>query len=186
MSRRLIIIISASVILIVPAIVIILLVNRNPKLQNTILKVANINQAVTNTTTTNTNTPANALAKDREAAVFVARSFAERFGSGSNQNNFSNLILAETYGTKSFNDSLNRSIAQQKLTLKTTPFQSTITKAMSISVGSFTTTSGHLTVTAQRQETIDRAVRVYYQDLILEMLKVGADWKVNAASWKVS
>jgi len=187
MRRRIIVIIIAVLILVIPAVIALIIVKRSPKLQNVVLKVANVNTvANTNSAAANVNTVkvTDPQAKDRQAITFVSRNFAEQYGSGSNQNNFANLIDAETFGTPNFNTSLDRSIAQQKTTLKTTPFTSTITKALSITISGLTASTATVVVTTQRQETIDRSVRTYYQDLLLQMLKVGADWKVNGAGWK--
>ncbi len=187
MRRRIIIIVASLVVLVVPAVLIILAVHRNPQLQNTVLKAANVNQTVANANTvTNTTPHVDPRASDRAAIIFVSRNFAERFGSTSNQNNFANFTQAETYGTVSFNQALDRGLAQQRLTLSTTPYTATVTKALSMSINTLSATTANVTVSAQRHETIDRTERTYYQDLILEMVKVGSDWKVNAASWKVS
>lgn len=186
MRRRLIIVAVSLIVVVIPAVIIIYAVNRSPQLQNTVLKVANVNRPSANVNPANANTITDPRASDRQAVTFTSRNFAERFGSESNQNNFANFVQAKAYGTTSFNASVERSIAQQRLTAKTTPYTGTITKALSISIGTLGKASTSVTVSTQRQETIDRTERVYYQDLILEMLKVGNDWKVNAASWKVS
>lgn len=188
MRRRLIIISIAVLVLVIPSIVIVWLVNRSPRLQNAVLKVANVNTSTnTNSIASNTNTTvSDPQAVDRAAVIYAARNFAERYGSESNQNDFANIVQAEAFCTDAYTAQLNATMAQQRLTLKTTPFTSTVTKALSISVTALTGSTANVTVGTQRQETIDRTERVYYQDLVVQVVKDGNSWKISGATWQSS
>lgn len=184
MRRRLIIIALALAALVVPTIVVVVIVKSNPKLQNAVLRVANVNQP-TVANLANTNRVTAAADANRARVLFVARNFAEQYGSGSNQNDFANLVQAEQFGTAAFNSSLNASITQQRSTLKTTPYHSYVTRVIVLSIGSLSPTSATVTITTRRVETTDQTPKTYFQDLILVMQKVGTDWKVASAGWKV-
>lgn len=186
MSRRLLIIILGALVLIGIAVAIIFVVNGNPDLQNQVLKIANVNTSNTNTTNVNTalaNTNASVSA-DVVAREFVGRNFAEAFGSGSSEDNFSNWQKTKPYTTDSFGAFLDRTQAQQRQINLTGPYHSYLTKSLVVTTTKLTTTTAAMTIGTQRQETIVSDTQVYYQDLLLDLIKVGSDWKVNAASWK--
>lgn len=185
MRQRLLIIASGILILVGIGVVGVLLVNRSPKLQNTVLKIANSNSAVTTTNQATTNTTVATTADaDAAAITYAARNFSEQYGSGSNQNDFANLVVAQRWGTKGFNEFLNRSIVQQRQTNVTTPFHSFVTQALVMNITAHTTQIAAVTVSTQRQETTGQAAKTYYQDIQLNFLKEGSDWRVNAAAWK--
>lgn len=185
MPRRILIPLIAAAALILVSVLLVLTVNRSPQLQNQVRRIvnrtsnrnANANQTVNTNTTPSTD-------ENRTTIAYVARNFAERYGSGTNQNDFRNVIEAETWGTKDFIDYLNRQIAQSRLSQPTTPYHGFITKALSVKISSLKTTSASVTVTTQRQETIGPTTKTYYQDLGLDFLKDGSTWKINAAAWK--
>lgn len=186
MQRRLLVILSIAGVLIVGAITAFWLVNRSPKLQNTVLQIANINTATeTNTNVnaapTNTNTSVDTEAQARE---FVARNFAESYGSGSSPDNFSNWEKAKPFATTSFSAFLDRTRTLQKDATTTGAYHAFLTSALVVTPTTATATTASLTVSVQRQETKENETTTYYQDLLLDLVKIGDDWKVNAASWK--
>lgn len=187
MRRRLIIILVAMAVLIVPVIIAAVILKRSPTLQNTVLRLANV-PGSTNATNTaangNTNTAAAGQIVDKTQIIFVSRNFTELYGSGSNQNNFQNITDAEKWTTQSFANYLNTSLVQQRATLQATPYHDIITTTLVTTVTRQTSTVAAVTVSTQRQETIDRQTKTYYQDILLDLLKVGNDWRVNAAAWR--
>lgn len=185
MPRRLIIIAAAFLVLIVGSVAVVLLVRRSPILQNTVSKLANLpSNANTATTVRNVNAGQVAsLAADRQQISYVARNFTERYGSGSNQNDFSNLVEAEAYATKSYAAVLRVQIAQGRLANVTVPYHGFVTKALVVTFAKLTSSSAVIVVSAQRQETAGADTKTYNQDLHLDLLKVGTTWQVNAAEW---
>jgi len=126
---------------------------------------------------------------EKKGATFIATSFAERFGSYSNQSNYKNLDELDSFVT----DSMRKWLATYKEQLrKQNPDINTYyaleTKAISTDVKSIDEKlgQGEIIVKTQRQEfknTINNP-RVFYQDLLLKMLKVDDQWKVNGAYWQ--
>ncbi|GEM_PF-2485926 len=186
MSRRLLFIIGAAVLLIGAAIAVILLVNRSPALQNKVLQLANVNSSNANVQNSNTQ-PVNtntAVDNDQVVREYAARNFAEAFGSGSSEDNFSNWEKTKPYVTDSFGAFLDRTLAQQRQINLTGPYHSYLTQSLVVTTTKVAPTTAAMTIGTQRQETIDQDTKVYYQDLLLDLVKVGSDWKVNAASWR--
>ena len=184
--RRLLIILTIAAVLIVGAITAFWLVNRSPKLQNTVLQIANINATTgtndnVNAVPTNTNASVDAEAQTRE---FVARNFAESYGSGSSPDNFSNWEKAKPFATASFSAFLDRTRTLQKEATVGGAYHAFVSTALVVEPTASTATTASLTVSLQRQETTENETTTYYQDLLLDLVKVGDDWKVNAASWK--
>lgn len=183
MPRRLRFILITLAVLVVPAVIILLLVDRSPTLSNTVLRLANQSTNVNGNTNTPTNT--NAVQADPEAIAveYVARNFSETYGSGTNQNDFAHIEQAKLWGTENFNSFLDRTANQERATLVTTPYHGIVSQALVVQVTNRTATSAAATVSLQRTETIDQDERTYTQDLLLNLVKVGTDWKINAAAW---
>lgn len=186
MRKRLLIILIAVAVLVVPIVIAVFVINRSPGLQNTVLKLANI------TTNDNINAPANtnnglnvnaAAAADLTAITFVSRNFAETYGSGSNQNGGSNIVAAEQWASRSYVDVLKREIS--RLTNSpTAKYTATTTRALVVNVTKQTASTAAVTVGTQRQETVDKQVTDFYQDIFIDLVKDNSGWKVNAAKWK--
>lgn len=183
MPRRILIIIIAFVVLVGGSLAVVLSVKNSPALQNTVQRIANLPGTTTNTVTTNTALPTSSAEAERTRVIFVARTFAEVYGSGSNQNNFSNLTAAQTYSTKTYANALQAQIAQGRLTLVTTPYHGYVTKALVVTFTKLSTTTASVVVSTQRQETLDDKSKTYTQNLEVQLQKNGNDWQVNAAQW---
>ncbi len=185
MPRRLIIIAAAFVTLVGVSVAVILIVRRSPTLQNTVSKLANLpTNANTSTVVRNVNSgQAASLEADRQRISYAARNFTERYGSGSNQNDFSHLVEAQAFVTKSYATVLRVQIAQGRLANVTVPYHGFVTKALVISFAKLTSTSAVVVISAQRQETTGADTKTYNQDLHVDLLKVGGAWQVNAAEW---
>ncbi|MFA5021873.1 MAG: hypothetical protein WC508_02245 [Patescibacteria group bacterium] len=120
----------------------------------------------------------------------IASTFAERFGSYSNEGNYSNLealkdlmtdrmkAWAQSYQASQQKPSTNDSIVYYGIT----------TQALSVQISNFDQAVGtaEAIVVTQRQETKNNTTnpKVYYQNLKLQLLKTAAGWKVDAAEWQ--
>ncbi len=127
---------------------------------------------------------------DLEASLkAIAATFAERFGSYSNQGNFSNLDdLRDLMTVK-----MKAWVENFKLTQKTEAGDNVVysgltTKALSVKIVSFEESLGRaeVMVSTQKQESIGNTInpRVFYQDLKLQLVKTNEGWKVDSAEWQ--
>lgn len=185
MRNRLIIIAVALVVVIGVSLGIILAVNRSPKLQNVVYKVSQTTPP-TNTVIQNTNAApvAAKISPDRQAIQFVARNFTERYGSFSNQNAGSNLQDAAQYATVSYAEILKKQAANKLSTPNAPEYNGTVTKALVFTFVKLTTVAASVVVSTQQTVTTGNTPATVNVDLLVDFIKVGADWKVNAAVWK--
>lgn len=185
MRNRLIFIAVALVLIIGVSLGIILAVNRSPKLQNVVYKVAQTTPT-TNTTTTNTNTTTVVpqVSPDRQQMQYVARNFTERYGSFSNQNAGSNLEEAAQYATDAYAENLRKQAANKLSAPVAAEYNGVVTKALVFTFLKVSTLSASMVVSTQQTTTIGTITSTANKDLLVDFTKVGADWKVNAAVWK--
>jgi hypothetical protein len=183
MSRRLIIIAIALIVLIGGSVLVVWLVNRSPSLQNAVYQATNTKPAyiIANTVVANTNVAV--ISPDKPAIKFVARNFAERFGSWSNQNDASNLVAAKAYATTSYAAYLDKQIQKTKATPVAAEYSGTITKALVFTFLKQTAALASIQVTTQQEVTTGSTTITQTKNLLIELVKVGEDWKVNAAVW---
>lgn len=185
MRNRIIAVIIAIVVLVGLSLGLILLVRHNPKLQNTVYKITNTS-APTNAAA-NINLPANInappISSDRVAITAVARNFTERYGSWSNENKGSNLVAAQAYGTKLFNNFLATQIAKEQSSPAAAEYQGVITTALAFHFETMTAANATVLVTTRQQVTTGAKTQLITKDILLIMLKVGSDWKINSAVW---
>lgn len=169
----------------------------------------NINQNVNQTTSPNTpaastfNTANPGVLSDLQAAnggqptfqneqnnaMLIASSFTERFGSFSNQGSFRNFQELDQFLT----DAVKKWVTTYLDGLKKehgniNVYYAIETKAITTKINSFDDKAGlaEIVVRTQRQEfnnTITNP-RIFYQDLLLKMIKVDNQWKVNGAYWQ--
>ncbi|MCL5794914.1 MAG: hypothetical protein M1338_00950 [Patescibacteria group bacterium] len=139
-----------------------------------------------------TNSPASVPIKEpkTEAALkTIALTFAERFGSFSNQSNFENLNNLRDLMTVKMRGWADNYIAEQRNNLSAeTGYYGVTTQALSVIITSFDESLGRADaqVSTQRQESkgSTQNPRVYYQSLYLKMVKTDSGWKVDEAAWK--
>lgn len=182
MPRRLLYVLIGLVVLIGGSIAVVLLVNKSPKLQNAVYQISNVSHPTT-TAKKGVSTNTNVASADRVQVIYVARTFAEQFGSGSNQDNFSNIIAVQSLATKSYADYLRAQVAQGRLHNVTVPYHGYVTKALVITITNLTPTAAAATVSTDRQETIGPKTTEYHQDLQVQLVKTGTAWQVNTATW---
>jgi len=119
----------------------------------------------------------------------IASTFTERFGSYSNQDNFSNLNSLRDLMTIKMRTWADQYIAQQiEESGDNSVYYGFTTKAVSVKIDDLDITLGRaeVLVSTQRQEARGdiNNPRVFYQDLKLSMTKNTEGWKVDEANWQ--
>jgi flagellar basal body-associated protein FliL len=127
---------------------------------------------------------------EQVSVLLIAEAFAERFGSYSNQSNYANLDDLSVFMTESMTDWVNNTykenLKQQNPDFNT--YYAIETKAISKQVENLDEVAGEaeVIVKTQRQEfnnDINNS-EVFYQDVLLEFVKVDDQWKVDGAYWQ--
>lgn len=117
----------------------------------------------------------------------IATSFAERYGSYSNQSNFENITSLQVYMTDSMKNWSSQFIKSNKQNaLASAIYYGITTKAISTKLDNFTDKEADFTITTQRKEatgTTDNA-KIYYQDISIKFAKEQGVWKVEEAEWQ--
>ena len=185
MRRRLIIAAILAAVLIGLGIGIVLLVDRTPALQNSLTPNSNLTNPSLNVNNLPLNRNSNTNTNPDTAIIqYVSRNFSELYGSGTTQNDSANVIESKQWGTVNFNLYLDTLVAQERAKEPNPKFIRTVSSALVIKVKKQTANTAAVTVTLQRVENGDTGDKQYYQDIILDLVKVGKDWKVNAATWQ--
>lgn len=118
-----------------------------------------------------------------------AKAFAERFGSYSNQSNYSNFSDLEIFMTKSFADWTKSYVEQLR---ESAPgyevYYGISTRALTTELISFDEASGkaEINVLTERSESSANGgdLEPYQQKILLKFNKVANDWLVDAAYWE--
>lgn len=118
-----------------------------------------------------------------------AKAFAERFGSYSNQSNYSNFSDLEIFMTKSFSDWTESYVEQLR---ESAPgyevYYGISTRALTTELISFDEASGkaEINVLTERSESSANGgdLELYQQKILLKFNKVANDWLVDAAYWE--
>ncbi len=118
-----------------------------------------------------------------------AKAFAERFGSYSNQSNYSNFSDLEIFMTKSFADWSKAYVEQLRETAPSYEvYYGISTRALTTELISFNETSGQaeINVLTERSESSANGgdLEPYQQKILLKFNKLGNDWLVDAAYWE--
>jgi len=118
----------------------------------------------------------------------IAFTFTERFGSYSNEGNFSNLDSISDLMTVRMKAWMENYKASQKALISADQaYFGVTTKALSAEITEFDENIGRaeILVSTQRQEAKRSTInpRIYYQVLKLSLAKTGEGWKIDAAEW---
>jgi len=137
-----------------------------------------------NTNSTNTNT-VNENEEEKQEIKGLARTFAERFGSYSNKNNFEHLINLKPWMTETYWTYTNNYINQQKEALSgEDEYKAVTSKVISNSIKNYSDKTAKVSLLTQRIESdLNGNTTNYYQKLELEFKKVNENWSVNSATW---
>jgi hypothetical protein len=122
----------------------------------------------------------------KESLARLAASFAERFGTFSNQANFDNIKDLELLMTDSMRVWSQDYIDKLKSEETSGEFYAITTKAINSQVVNFDEANGQaeVKVVTQRQEVKGKAEpQTFYQDIVLHFQKQGDKWKVDSIEW---
>lgn len=119
----------------------------------------------------------------------IAASFAERFGSYSNQSNFRNLTDLKIYMSARMKSWVDNYVKTARAKGSTTDiYYGITTKAMTQEVKSFDDDLGEaeILVKTQRREAIGTTANAstFYQDILVNFIKEKGMWKVDNAYWQ--
>jgi hypothetical protein len=116
----------------------------------------------------------------------IASTFAERYGSFSNEENFSNLESLKDLMSPSMLTTVNSMIAANTAGAKV--YHGITTKTLSAEILSYDNEAGkaEIEVVTQRQEAQGSTANpvVYYQNIKLQVVKTTDGWKVDSAVWE--
>ena len=117
----------------------------------------------------------------------IAMTFAERFGSYSNQGSYTNLDDSKSLMTIRMIAWSENYKASHPIETNA-PYSGVSTKALSAKVMSSDEATGRaeVTVVTQRQESQGTTInpRITYQSLKLSMVREGSEWKIDSAEWQ--
>jgi hypothetical protein len=118
----------------------------------------------------------------------MSLSFAERFGSYSNQSNYENIEDLKIFMTSNMKTWADGYIIDlKKLNKDTTNYFGIITLAINGEVKKFDKNAGvaEVLVYTQRRElgANSAEIKVYNQNITLNFVKSGSEWKVDSAYW---
>jgi len=122
----------------------------------------------------------------RETLAALARTFAERFGSFSNQNNYLNLSdinPLETPDVQKWSATyLNKLRAENP---PSGPYYGITTRVINPAVKILDADNAEAVVSTQREETgADGAAKIYYQNLELKFKRLNQRWLVDWVKWQ--
>ncbi|MDD4607447.1 MAG: hypothetical protein PHS07_03950 [Patescibacteria group bacterium] len=115
-----------------------------------------------------------------------SRSFSERFGTYSNQGDYGNLEdLMPLMSDQMQTWAENYIIQQRAKNLDTSVYSGITTKALTAQILSQSEISAQVKVSTQRiEKNITDEQKIYYQDLILDLVKLNNTWLVDSAEWQ--
>ncbi len=115
----------------------------------------------------------------------AARSFVERFGSFSTESDYANVEDVMVLATADLRDRL-QVMAEDARREAGGAFYGVSTRVITMNVLDENETSASLAITTQREETFETPANttVKYQDIQLEMVRVGDEWLISSFLWK--
>lgn len=126
---------------------------------------------------------------DKNDLSRIATSFAERFGTYSNQSNFSNITSLKIFMSKEMKKWSDQYIANQKKNNNdSSMYYGITTKAAAAEIQDYDEDKGtaNILVITRRREAIgttNNLSNVFTQNIGIDFIKEGGGWKVNQASW---
>lgn len=110
--------------------------------------------------------------------------FAEKWGSYSNQGDFSNILDLKYLMTQNLKNYADQYVAGQNKN-QDTIYKGFTTRSLVVSFSLFDEAKGlaNTVVTTQREETTGNASIVYRQNLNLNFIKEKGEWKIDSAIW---
>ena len=120
----------------------------------------------------------------QEGVKQIAASFAERYGTWSNQSNSSNLVDLKLMMTKSMQVWADDNIIATQTNDDYQEYYGMTTKAIIVEAKSFTENKAVILVGTQRTENKAGQIKTFNQNLQLDMVKSGQTWLVDGAYWQ--
>lgn len=127
---------------------------------------------------------------DKDDLKRMAASFAERFGSYSNQSNYSNIVDLRIFMSKKMVAWAENFIREQRQKSETNLYYGITTKAINEEVLDFDEDAGSASVLVQtrRREangTINNVSNFFNQNITINFTKENGMWKVDSAIWQI-
>ncbi len=123
-----------------------------------------------------------------EDALKLAMSFAERFGSFSNQSDYRNITDAQLFMTPSLRQWSKNYVVSLREENPVDSFYSITTLSLSTEIVKYNESAGEaeVLVTTYRRENKEGVAgeKNWQQDLLLELKKSNNNWQVNAIYWQ--
>ncbi len=121
-----------------------------------------------------------------EDVLKLAMSFAERFGSFSNQSDYRNISDTQLFMTNSLREWSKNYINRLRQENPVDSFYSITTISLSTRTIKYNENLGEaeVMVTTHRRENKEDEERNWQQDILLELKKENDTWKVNAVYWQ--
>ncbi|MFH1366957.1 MAG: hypothetical protein ABIH38_03130 [Patescibacteria group bacterium] len=134
----------------------------------------------------NSNQNTNAAVITDEAIIKeICFTFAERYGSYSNNNDFQSFIDLKSGMTASLQNETDQFVAREQVKAVNAPYFAIFTKVVAENITGITPQKANCQVTAQRTERNETAETAsYFQNLLLQFKKEGETWLVNQATWQ--
>lgn len=129
-----------------------------------------------------------AIERERETrdlsadVISLSKTFAERYGSYSNEADFANLTDVLPLMSDEFADSTEDFI---EAAVAPEDYYGVSTQVITVDVQSETETEAVVVLTTQREEATGspQNTSVYYQDIQLTFVKESGEWRVDTATW---
>lgn len=118
----------------------------------------------------------------------LARSFAERYGSFSNQGNFENLTDLRVLMSAAMGARTDEYVAAESAKPPAQTYFGITTRAINVQMDAFDGDAGTATATVQTQRQEFRTATgkpdVYYQDAAIGLVRENGVWKVDSVTWQ--
>ncbi len=137
-----------------------------------------------------TNKPHNAIYKTKtiDYLINIAKAFSERYGSYSNQDNFSNLNELKIFTTKKMQRKMQDYINKVQVTKSNKIYYGIITKAVASKVKYFDKNKKQagILINCYRKEANGNKAnsRSFNQDILIKFIKENGIWLIDQAIWK--
>lgn len=135
--------------------------------------------------------PLTEQAKEKSELEKMVFNFAESLGSYSNQSDFQNILSLKNLATSKMQNWIDDFINQEKNKNKlVNNYFGITTKALNIKEVKFNVkkTEAEFLINVQRQEAKDSTqnTKVYFQDVLVKLIKEKDDWKIDELQWNIN
>lgn len=131
--------------------------------------------------------PADLPTQAAVSASTVARIFVERFGSYSSESNFANVDDVMSLASTGYQSTLKSLVAQYRQDLAANSgYTGVSTRVINAVLVSEAESAATFLIKTQREEAVGTPgnATLRYQDVEVDLIKVGEDWLINDLNWK--